>query len=303
MTHEALAARVLALRYFQRVSRADFDCLVAHLLETEQLQTTDEGGLIVGLAGERQTSSFKFFAVFQENVEYSCRWENQELGTLCMPPPPGEKIAIAGRVWVVEEVDHKRHLLYCTPIPGKVPAYFGECPGDIHTRILLKMRDVLAEGRQYPSLLKNAVVRLAEARAAARASGMLDRPLVNLGGDLWVLFPWLGTYAFLALERLLKRRCAGRLGLSGLDSSRPYYLQFHAKVSARDFYRILQEEAAVDFDPMELVYPGEVPLFEKYDPFLPPELVRKGFAYGILDLATLRQRIREWTAAGFAEHD
>ena len=33
---------------------------------------------------------------------------------------------------------------------------------------------------------------------------------------------------------------------------------------------------------MELLYPKEEPLFEKYDEFLPVELVRKGFAYGIL---------------------
>ncbi len=45
---------------------------------------------------------------------------------------------------------------------------------------------------------------------------------------------------------------------------------------------------------MELVYPGEVPLFEKYDEFVPPELVRKGFAYGILAIDEMKSRIRGW---------
>ena len=62
-----------------------------HLLDTDQIQRTERGGLIVGLAGERVTSGFKFYAVFQENEEYSVRADGQELGTLVQPPPAGEK--------------------------------------------------------------------------------------------------------------------------------------------------------------------------------------------------------------------
>ena len=48
-------------------------------------------------------------------------------------------------------------------------------------------------------------------------------------------------------------------------------------------------------DPMELLYPKEVPVFDKYDDILPEELVRRGFAYGVLDIEGLKQRIGEWT--------
>ena len=36
------------------------------------------------------------------------------------------------------------------------------------------------------------------------------------------------------------------------------------------------------------------PVFEKYDEFLPEELVRKGFAYGILDTKGMLERVRSW---------
>lgn len=290
----SLASRVLSLKYFHRITQDDYRILLRHLLEIEHIQRTEEGGLIIGLAGERIVNSFKFYAVFQENEEYTVRWGSQELGTIVMPPPAGEKIAIAGHVWIVEEVDHKRRLVYCEQIKGKVPAYFGDCPGDINTKILIRMREVLIEGKSYPYLMKNAVSRLEQARNTARNSYITENPLICMGGNMWCLFPWLGTYAFFAMERFLKIKCGERLGLKGMDSSRPYYIQFTMKVSPEEFFRILAEEAEAEFDPLDLVYSGEIPLFEKYDEFLPAELVKKGFAYGILGIDEMKNRIREW---------
>lgn len=296
LTPPELASKVLTLKYFHRISQDDYRVLLRHLIDTEHIQRTEEGGLIIGLAGERIVNSFRFYAVFQGNEEYTVRWDSQELGTIVMPPPVGEKIAIAGHVWIVEEVDHKRRLVYCSQIKGKVPAYFGDCPGDINTKILLRMKQVLSEDKNYPYLMKNAVVRLDQARSSARNSGITSQPLICLGGNMWCLFPWLGTYAFFAMERFLKLRCGDRLGLRGMDSSRPYYIQFTMKVSPEEFFAILAEEAEVPFDPLELVYPGEVPVFEKYDEYLPEELVKKGFAYGILGIDEMKERIRQWKA-------
>ena len=297
-----LAQRVLTLSPFERVSAGDYRTLLNHLIETDHIERTEGGGLIVGLAGERLTNSFKFYAVFQENEEYTVRSESQELGTIVMPPPVGERIALAGHVWVVEEIDHKRHLIYATQVKGKVPAYFGDCPGDINTHVLERMRQVLREDLVPPYLMRNAVARLEQARHVAENSGVVDEPLVCLGGDMWCLFPWLGSYAFLALERFLKVRCAPRLGLRGLDASRPYFMQFKM---ARDvdevtFFRVLAEEIVKPLDPMELVYPDEVPYFEKYDAFVPIELVRKGFACGVLDVEGMRERVEGWVAEGRA---
>ncbi len=166
-----LAQRVLTLSYFHRVSADDFRVLLRHLLETDQIQATEGGGLIVGLAGERLTNSFKFYAVFQENEEFTVRCESAELGTIVNPPPPGERIAIAGACWLVEEVDWKRRLVYCTKVKGRVPAYFGDCAGDINTHILERMRRVLREHEVYPYLLGNARARLMQARRTAELSG------------------------------------------------------------------------------------------------------------------------------------
>ena len=294
LSPRALADRVLRLHYFHRITQEDYRVLLRHLIATDHIQQTEQGGLIVGLAGERVINSFKFYGVFQESEEYTVRSESQELGTIVSPPPMGEKLAIAGHVWQVLDVDHKRRLIYCQQVKGSVPAYFGQCPGDLHTKILERMRRVLQEDRQYPYLMKNAVARLEQARFTAAHSGAAEKTLINLGGNMWCLLPWVGTYTFLTMERFLKIKCADRLGLRNLDSARPFFIQFTMKADEETFFRVLAEEIRKPIDPMELVYPKELPLFDKYDEYLPEELVKKGFALGVLDVDGLREKILSW---------
>ena len=294
LSPRALADRVLRLHYFHRITQEDYRVLLRHLIATDHIQQTEQGGLIVGLAGERVINSFKFYGVFQESEEYTVRSESQELGTVVSPPPVGEKLAIAGHVWQVLDVDHKRRLIYCQQVKGSVPAYFGQCPGDLHTKILTRMRRVLQEDRQYPYLMKNAVARLEQARFTAAHSGAADKTLINLGGNMWCLLPWVGTYTFLTMERFLKIKCADRLGLRNLDSARPFFIQFTMKADEATFFRVLAEEIRKPIDPMELVYPKELPLFDKYDEYLPEELVKKGFALGVLDVDGLREKVLSW---------
>ena len=156
------------------------------------------------------------------------------------------------------------------------------------------MRRVLQEDRQYPYLMKNAVARLEQARFTAAHSGAAEKPLINLGGNMWCLLPWVGTYTFLTMERFLKIKCADRLGLRNLDSARPFFIQFTMKADESAFFRVLAEEIRKPIDPMELVYPKELPLFDKYDEYLPEELVKKGFALGVLDVDGLREKVLSW---------
>ena len=311
MTPAQLAGRVLTLAPFKNIEPEDYRLLLTDLLENDQLERTETGGLIVGLAGERVVNSWKFYATFKENEEYSVRCESHEIGTIVRPPAIGGKIAIAGRVWVVEEVDRQRHLVYCHMVRGRVPAYFGDVPGDIHTHILERMRRVLQEDALYAYLQPNARARLTQLRQEARQAGCDRLPLIALGApedpegigtpaagqgkaQMYALFPWLGSYAFLALERFIKIRLAPILELKGIDSTRPYVIQFTMRATPREFFTVLFDQAAKPIDPMDLVYPKEVPVFDKYDDILPAELVRKGFARGVLDINGMLARIAEW---------
>ena len=74
-------------------------------------------------------------------------------------------------------------------------------------------------------------------------------------------------------------------------------MQFTMGVSEEEFFRIVSERASEPFDPMELLFKGEVPVFEKYDEHVPDELVRKGFALGVLDVDGMRETVVGWRRA------
>ena len=61
----------------------------------------------------------------------------------------------------------------------------------------------------------------------------------------------------------------------------------------QDFWRILKEEADKGFNPLDLVYPKEVPGIDKYDQYLPKELLRKEFAYSVLDIQEMKRRVKQ----------
>lgn len=293
MTPAELASRVLTLSYFHNVSQEDYKVLLRHLLKIDHIEWTENKGLVVGLAGEKVVNNFKFYAVFAENEEFSVHAGSEELGTIVKPPPVGDKIAIAGRVWVVEDVDRKRHQVYCHEVKGRIPAFFGDVPGDIQPKILQRMKKVLEEKVMYPYLMQNGKARLTQARDTAALAGLAKKNLIKLGGNMWCLFPWTGTYAFLALERLIKIKCGEQLNIRGFNSSRPYFMYFAMDGDEQNFWRILKEEADKDFNPLDLVYPKEVPGIDKYDQYLPKELLRKEFAYSVLDIQEMKRCVKQ----------
>lgn len=273
-----LADRVLSLPPFREVGREDYRALLISMLEHEDIERTDEGGLIIGLRGERIISGYRFFAVFKDSDDYTVRCQSDEIGTITNPPPVGDRFALAGRVWEVTDLDMPRRLVYVQKVKGKMEVSWPGDSGEIHTRLLEKMREILLGEEQYAYLLPNAAARLATARRVARATGIDKSLLLSIGGSSWVLFPWLGTRAFRTLKRYLRRE-AGRLGISDIQSEGCCYLTFKGKGDLRNgFLRAIGDDLYRDgIDTTEMLAAGEAPMFDKFDEYIPAELLKKGY--------------------------
>ncbi len=289
-----LAERVLSLPPFADVTREDYRTLMLSMLEHDFLEMTEEKGLIVGLAGERLLKSFKFYAVFKDSEDFTVRAGSDEIGTITTPPPVGDRFALAGRVWEVEELDIARKLIYVKQVEGKMEVSWPGDFGEIHTRILERMRRVLMEDTVYPYLKPNAVRRLEVARHVARNTGMLEHALVSLGGYTWCLFPWLGTRSFRTLRKFIAHH-AGFAKISHVEFEGCYYMTFRMeRGNDYDLISRLAGIAATDgIDCNALVQSGEVPIFEKYDEHVPADLLRRAFAIDRLRPDEAERRLQE----------
>lgn len=291
----ALAERVLHLPPFRYIEKDDYKTLMLSMLHNDWLEMTEERELILGLRGERLADSFKFYAVFKDNDDYTVRCESDEIGVLNSPPPVGDRFALAGRVWEVTELDLPRHLIYVKSVRGKMEVAWPGDFGEVHTRILERMRQVLCEDTEYPYLKEGALKRLRTARALARNTGLCDSSILPLGGYTWALFPWLGTRSFRTLRRYLVRH-AGNYKLSGMEFEGCYYMTFKLENgSGFDLIHDLADEVGangVDLD--ALIGQTEAPVFEKYDEFIPSPLLRKAFREDKLRSDEMIRRLQEF---------
>ena len=289
-----LAERVLSLPPLAGISKEDYRTLMISMCENDFLEITEEKGIIVGLAGERLLSSFKFYAVFKDSEDYTVRCKSDEIGTITTPPPVGDRFALAGRVWEVEELDVRRKLIYVHPVDGKMEISWPGDYGEIHTRILERMKRVLEEDMVYPYLKPNAAKRLDVARRMARSTGMLQRSIVHLGGYSWCIFPWLGTRSFRTFRRYIAAN-AHDFRISSIDYEGCYYITFKMEgANGFELARSLAERSAREgIDCNALVGESECPVFEKYDDHLPPSLLRRAYAQDKLTSAEAERRIAE----------
>ncbi|MBQ2277615.1 MAG: DEAD/DEAH box helicase [Clostridia bacterium] len=278
ITAKELAARILSLPPFSQIEEQDYKLLLLSMINNDWLEMTDERELIVGLRGEKLTNSFKFYAVFKDSEDYTVRCESDEIGVITTPPPVGDRFALAGRVWEVEELDLPRHLIYVKRVSGKMEISWPGDYGEIHTRILERMLQVLREDTEYPYLREGALQRLRVARAVARNTGITTNCILPLGGYTWVLFPWLGTRSFRTLRRYLVRN-AGRFKLTGMEFEGCYYMTFKLEGGRGDdlMREIMQKIAEEGIDLDSLISPTEAPVFDKYDEYIPSELLRKAY--------------------------
>ncbi|MFC7679149.1 DEAD/DEAH box helicase [Paenibacillus sp. GCM10028914] len=290
-----LARAVLTLPAFRGIEPEEYRIFLNYLLQTDHIQRTDEGPLIIGLTGERIVNNFRFYAVFKDDEEHVVYNGSEEIGSITTVPPPGYCFSLAGKLWKVEEVDTKHKALYVKSARGKVDTLWLGAGGDVHTRVVRKMREVLADSTLYPYLAPGAVNRLGRARRLARESGLLKSVVIPAGGDSMFILPWAGSKQFRTLERLLKHNLTDRLALRSIVPMEPYYMVVSGKTDANQMMNEIMSELSEceAAGPEALLDPDEAPYLGKYDEFVAPELIRTAFAIDGLDLEGLAGALKE----------
>ncbi|MEK4111227.1 ATP-dependent Lhr-like helicase [Paenibacillus sp. DS2363] len=295
-----LAEAILSLAPFALIRPDQYQVFLNYLIETDHLQWTEDRTLIIGLTGEKIVNNYRFYAVFKDDEEHKVLNGSEEIGSITTVPPPGYCFSLAGKLWKVEEVDHKHKAVYVKSAKGKVDTLWLGAGGDIHTSVVQKMREVLSDSTIYPYLSPQAVNRLERARRLARESGLLKQVVIPAGGDSMYVLPWVGSKSFRTLERLMKHNLSKKLALRSVVPMEPYYFVVSGKVDERTLLAEIMSECRTAEDASALLAEDEAPYLGKYDEFVAPPLIREAFAVDGLDLDGLKaglQQTLEWDSS------
>lgn len=279
MSPRQLADRLLSLPSFSHICREDYRQLLISMIKADLIEMTEEGGLIVGLKGEKYTSSFKFYAVFRDSEDYRVRCGTEEIGKISGAVFLGDKFALAGKSWQVSEVDAERRIVFVKTAEGSMGALWSTHSAEIHTRVMSRMRDVLLhDDTVYPYLKEGARRRLIEARALCRNAKMNERSLVYLGGFCYCLFLWVGTRGARAVLGYLNGR-AEALGIYDIEYYGCEYITFKIKDNdaAHLVSLIVRDVKNGDFEKIAKKTDKDNLCYDKYDEHIPLSILQKAY--------------------------
>lgn len=275
-----LAERVLTLAPFCAVSQAEFRDLLRHLIATDHLEQTEDGQIILGLKGEQIVRNFRFLATFQSTTEWSVEDGSREIGTIAEPVPVGDKFMLAGRTWEVCNLVEDQHVLVVKRVQGSLRTVFlGGNGGEVHGKVVDRMRRVLAEDISYSYLTEAAATRLNAARDLATATGLAKEPCaIDAGRTTASILPWCGTRSITTLALRLRARGAS-VTVRGLYMNVSFG-QAGDDSDTLGVVGMLREVAAAPWDTAEMLSHLPRVMYErdKYDPFLPDDLLKRSYA-------------------------
>ena len=279
-----LARMVLLLPAFRdTVSPGEYQNLLRYMLQEEYMQRMEDGGLIVGLKGENIANHFSFYAVFQDEETYHVMSQDGEVGTLTNCPAVDEVFVLAGRSWRVVSIDEERKFIYVARAKSsRIPAWTG-AGGDIHDKIVERMKRVLQEDAMYAYLQSNAQRLLSDARKYARENGLLDHKVLPCSENSFYICPWCGTREIRTMAKLFSCGLKQTFDIYAVASS-CYYLQITSGLSLDEFlFRC--RSLSVNLDDPDIVLPQkQTPKIDKYDLMVPEDLLRSAFLYNQMDV-------------------
>jgi ATP-dependent Lhr-like helicase len=202
---------------------------------------------------------------------FTVRYEEAEIGELALDalPPAGQLVVLAGKRWLVKEIDAAVKTVWVLPAKsGKVPTFLGN-GGDLHSRVVQEMKAILLADDVPAYLDDSARQLLGSARHVAKTVGLDTSNILRASGGIrW--FPWVGTRCLRTLAILCE--------LNGIscDTDR---ISLWVPINGPDnFWEFLNKLVTGKCSLDQLgsrVSPRQV---EKFDEFLPDELLVRACA-------------------------
>lgn len=267
---------------FRMVTTATFANVLRALgsAETALIEQTEGGLLLLGPSGERLVEHYSFYAVFNTPEEYRLIAGSRDLGTLPVDNvlSPGMMLIFSGHRWIVQEIHDREKVIMVIPAKAGTPPKFGGDSGDIHDKVIERMFEILV-GRDKPVYIDIAAAQmLEEARHNYQHMGFSENRIVSHGENTAILATRTGTKKTATLALALR-------GFGYTVERHDGFLEIQAHEKSPPLHEALR--AISEGTKMDLFPDSTNLLFEKFHPYLTPELLVQDALSARLDTEAL----------------
>lgn len=270
---------------FQKTTQAHFISLLSHMGKNELLTQLSSGELSLGIQGEKLVNQYTFYAVFKTPQEFRIITEAKTLGTLPIDSLiiVGQHLIFGGKRWKVEDVHLEKKVIRVKATKGGRPPSFGGGGMSIHDRIRQEMYDIYCEG-DYRIKAGNSKINFIDQEANSLFSegsqffndcNLVTNSIVKHNGSVYI-FPWKGDKIVNTLTVILTR--AGYV--VGVSAGVIEVEETTIKSVTKTLTDSITKDFPTETELSEFVKEKKI---EKYDDFLPDDLLTEGYGQRAFD--------------------
>ncbi len=285
---KTLFARTAGSGAFRDVGKDNFVRLIRSLAENDLIEQMPQGDLILGPTGESIVDHYTFYSAFFSSIEYSVVFGSEKIGMLPAKSLPrcGDHFLLAGRRWLVVEIDDNQKQVVVKRGSGRKATKFLGNGGDIHPRVRQMMKKTLVCDKTYSYLSSGAAELLEEARFAARRAGLDRCDWVSLGPSECQWFTWTSTKAQRTLRLMLERH---RIEVTDDDIA----LKF--SISVEEAMKVVPRIVSQQHDARVLAELFRAKWQRKFDQYVSEDLLNQAIAHDFLDVEIAQQALQSTT--------
>lgn len=279
---------------FNNVSIDQFKILLRHMGKNEQITQMGNGEIVLGIDGERLVNQYTFFAVFKTPDEYKLVSRGKHIGSLPTEfmLAEGMKIIFGGKRWLIKEIDANKKIIFVKRArKGNAPKFGGDCM-DIHDKVREKMFEIYKDeehridnnGNKIEFLDDEAKYLFNEGLRTFKEFDLENQWIIQKGEHVNII-PWTGDKIIKTLSMLLLSK--------GFTSN--YYagvieVDNANKETIIEFFRaLLSEKMPTNSELASMVVQKEI---DKYDSFLPKELLNDGYGRKTFDMEATQKWLK-----------
>lgn len=287
---------------FKEISVEHFKKLLSHMGRVRLIQQINSGELVLGSEGERITNSHTFYAVFKTPEEFRIVAGNKTLGALPVDSQIfiDQPIIFSGRRWKVMDIDDEKKVIYVTASKGGTPPKFSDSGMTIHNRVRQEMLSIYRNGdyrirvdNQEIDFADNLGRKLFQEGVYFFKKADLEYQHLYQNGKHCYIFTWMGDKVVNTLTVLLRKngfRCSNFAGVIEVQNSNADNI--------KDCLTDLANDGLPNETGLAKIFSLQQKLIEKYDEYLPEELLTEGYGRKYFD----SKAAKEWVLGSLASH-